>query len=227
MAQIQAVGADNGAGAATLAFTVTSTGANRFLCVVFGCGSNATITGVTDNLTQTWTKFSADENGTKTHCWYKENSASGVTTVTVTFPVSNDSTGIFMERDDILTVAPADIESTQNAAVAGAGPLWTSNTTGTMAQNKELGIGWAYQLTTQPYFDNAGSGWTAITGTNITNGETTNTGGESIFVELQEYTSGGTSTATGTCPNTTTTVYSRVTLFKMVDTVGNLAWITA
>jgi hypothetical protein len=224
MAQVQARGGDNGAGGTTLQFTsITSTGAGNFLCIVFGCGSNMTITGVTDNLTQTWSKFSVDEDGTKTHCWYKENSASGVTTVTVTFPSSNDSTGVFMERNDILTSASADIESTQNTAVAGAGPLWTSNATGTMAQNHELGIAWAYQLNGQPYFDNAGSGWTAITGTGITNGEAVNAGGESIFVELQEFTAGGTATATGTCPDTTTTLYSRVALFKLAASAQTAA----
>lgn len=206
MSQIQAVGADTGAGATSLSFTVSSTTAGHQLVILLYVTSiGITISSVSDGHSGTWTERGA---GANCHCVDSLNCAGSITTVTVNFSASAIAMGFIMERDDITGFDQIVSQNTQTSVTT-----WTSNTSAAMAQNTEIGFGWAGSTAGQAQFQGAGTGWSNLTGTNITSGTHDNTtDGDSLKGEFQVFTSGGTTSASGACSSTANPL-SRLVLY--------------
>lgn len=199
MANIQAVGADNAAGATTLVATIASSGGGNFLgCFVETFSTGAT--SVTDNQSQTWTNSGVtglSGSGERIQFFYMKNSLGGVTTVTANIP-SGPGIIFAFEESGIDTAVGIDITpvgSTSQAAVTS----WTSGTLTTVTANAILygacvtgsGISRSFAV---------GSGWSTPTGTGITGGVHDNTtDSDEGFIERQVAGAAGNYQANGTC----------------------------
>jgi hypothetical protein len=127
------------ASAATVAVTITASAAGCLLVVSTFTGSNHTTTGVSDNINGStgWTQATSaagSQGASRTEdIWYHLNPGSGVTTVTVTFSVS-DTTGkeaIVHEFAAVSTFDTGahlnDIASAASQTGAAATPSTTTN----------------------------------------------------------------------------------------------------
>jgi hypothetical protein len=180
MGQIQCVAVDNGSGG-----TSKSSGSGHFIAVAIAFNRYAntkSISNVTDNLSQSYSYVGISGNGTwENAIYYKENSAAGVTTITVTFDSSTECIIYAMERDDILTSSSLDVYGigAQNDSTVWGGDdseLVTTNAndfclvSASCSANSDVGF-------------TIDSPWSPVTGDNITSGRHGNTtDGDSGFL---------------------------------------------
>lgn len=216
MAQVQAVGVDNGAGGTSLVGTVASTAAASGLILIFFTTSNQTVVTVTDNKSQTWL---VKATGGKLHCAIFPNSASAVTTVTTTLPISDNAIGFFIERNDVLGTDFYDTNSGAQTSQSGV-TTFTSTTTGTPAQANSLAVGVAGSTTGAAQFDGSapGNSFTNLAGTSLTNG-VHDGGGVAGYCLTKTITSAAAQTASGQCV-VGANPFSRCFLFAMVASGG-------
>ncbi len=128
----------------TVAFTYAGgVTAGDFLFVILAIGTSAGATGVADSLGQTWLKAISKTQSTITcEIWYKENTAAGTPTVTITIGGTSaiNITGELGEASGIASASSLD----QTASAAGSltTALITGNT-GPLANSTELYLaGW-------------------------------------------------------------------------------------
>lgn len=127
------------ASAATVDVTMSSTASGCFLVVSCFTGANHTVTGVSDNINGSsgWTQAPSAagvQGATRTEdIWYHLNPGAGVTTITVTFSVSDTTNkeAIAHEFAGTVTFDTAnhldDIASAASQAGAAATPSTTTN----------------------------------------------------------------------------------------------------
>ena len=160
--QIEVVGsASNGANPAvtTLTLGTSTTSGELIAVVVYVQGNNGNEPTVTDSASQSYTKAFGTKNGNvNTLLFYKENSASGVTSVTVTCQTGDDKGGAIMGHyTGVATSGSLDV--TANPALS-AGTPWSSPTV-TTTQADEVLIGGVSGLRISNNADFAASGsWT-------------------------------------------------------------------
>ena len=111
---VQTVG--GGYGVSPQSTTITSSTAGNLLVIAITTYVNAvgTVTGVTDNKSQTWVQATGargtnSANNTATDIWYFPNTASGVTSVTVTFTGGALAEQTVYEVSGIKTSSPLDV----------------------------------------------------------------------------------------------------------------------
>ncbi len=190
--KVQSVGNSNSVNSTTLVTTITATQLGSLIVVCAGSQSG-TLT-CTDSAAQTYTSAVtvADGGGTPHHnyIFYKANSASGVTTVTITDGTSTALNMIVSEYANI-TVTPLDKTASNNGS---ASTSFTSTSTATTTQANELLIGCAYDIAKNNVTFLPGSKWTAAASTQ--NG--VGAAGGTLFQEEQYVSSTGAYAATGT-----------------------------
>jgi len=201
MALIQAVANDNGAGATTLVATIASSTVGSCLTAIVGRLANL-VTGVTDNLAQTYTAaFTPGAFTEAAGAWICPNSAAGVTTITATFSASTGSVIFALEESGIVTASPVD-QTQRSTSTSGA--TYDSGATATTTNANDVGYAIACSAATSNVNFAADAGWTAVTGTGITSGHHGNTTeGDDLFVARREYTATGAYSATGTLTSNT------------------------
>lgn len=148
----QAYGTNSGT-VSTVSITITSSTAGNLLAVDIDClienpSDTLSVSGVTDNKGQTWSKATGAAGSylysgaypAITDIWYFPNSAAGVTTVTVTFTgtgVGTDTISTFCEVSEITgcaTSSPVDAVASLSNATSTTVALSASVTT-TLAQD--------------------------------------------------------------------------------------------
>jgi hypothetical protein len=234
MAAVQAVGGDNGAIAATtLVITITSSTAGS--CLIAGSGQYGwDVTGVTDNLTQTWTQaFTPIGNTESSSIWYCPNTASGVTTVTITYGTARKSDGFVLEESGIATSSPFDIFSTTPLNNFSVGTTWAAVTTGTTNQANEIAICIAStaagsDITFALDATSTSAGWAGLTGTGLTSGRVnTSANGSDTLISRRVLSATGTIDCSGTNVTNPGDAQIAIATFKIAATSGNLSWIRA
>jgi hypothetical protein len=224
MALVQAVANDNGAGAATITATISSSTAGNCLVVVIGRNGRL-ITGVTDNQSQTYVQaYTPLNNGTEdTSTWVFPNTAAGVTLITATFSSSQGSVIFAIEESGLETSSVVDASAVTAGAVQAT---WSSSATAISSTTVGYGICCSTGGSSQSIAVTA-SGWSDVTGTGITAGHHGNaTEGDDLYMCRQVFASSGSKTASGTL--TSSVESSAIVLLKILaSTAGNIAWITA
>jgi hypothetical protein len=210
MSLVQAVANDNGAGATTVACTIASSTAGNCLIVVVGVYAD-TVTGVTDNLSQTYTPaYTPGSDHVTPGVWTCPNTASGVTTITATFSSSHGSVIFGIEESGIVTSSPVDQH--KEAAFATV-TVWDTTAATTTTQENSIGYASICAADGSNSSFAADAGWTPVSGTGITSGHHGNTTeGDDCFVARREYTTTGAYSATGTC--TAATVAPTIVILK-------------
>lgn len=202
MATVQTIAGDNGAGGTTIARTITSSTAGNCLIAVIGIlGKN--VTGVTDNLGQTW--IQAATPGTNTEhpaFWYFPNTASGVTTVTATFSASFPSVIFVHEESGLATSSTKDKDAFSTSA---SSTTWDTTATASTTQADEIAFAAvASSSGSSRSFaldgTSSGAGWAVTSGTGITSGHHGNTtDGNDLFLARRVLSATGTYNCSGTC----------------------------
>jgi hypothetical protein len=162
------------------------------------------VTGVTDNLAQTYTRAFTPGTGTEhSSVWTFPNSAAGVTLLTATFSVSRASSMFGLEESGLVTSNPADTFAFSASALV---TVLDSGASATTAQaNEVLYTVFASSDGSSRSFA-ATDGSTAVTGTGITSGHHGNaTDGNDCFVSRREVTATGAYNGTGTCTSSVAT----------------------
>lgn len=211
---VQSVGNNNGAGATTLVFTVSATGAGKFLSLELGCRGARVISSVSDNINGTtgWVvknptagaPDNPDALATNKPCFaYHLNPGAGVTTITVTLDASGVAGG-FASEVNPGTATPSFLGFIIGANGSIGVTNWTSNPLTISAAQAICVLGISSAGTTGLTYT-AGASYTALSGTGITSGSNTNlTDADQVFGEFQDIASSGTSiAATGTSTSAT------------------------
>lgn len=223
MAQVQAVGNDNGAGGTTLVVTIAASTAGSLLIAVIGCYGKD-VTSVTDNLAQTWTQaYTPGTNTEHPAFWYRANTASGVTTVTATFSVSRQSDMAVLEENGMATASPFDKHAQSTSALS---TTWDTGATAATVQADELAlcaVASASGSNRSFALDGTSSsaGWAGISGTNITSGRVAATAnGFDLFIARRTLSATGAYNASGTCTNSVRV--AAIATFKTASTASIL-----
>lgn len=203
MSNLQSVAADNGLGATTLVITIAATTAGSTLVVAVAVDGNQTAT-VADNKaggSQTYgtPKVALAASGSQTgYIWTCENSAAGVTQITVTLSSSTDAQGYVAEESGLVSTGNFD---NGNSLLNGSGTAFTSNgASATQAGDIAYGLGTNGGV---PGFAVSG-GWSPLAGTGFTAGTHTNSGavqmlgGRKVLGAAGSYAFTGTTTSAAT-----------------------------
>ena len=130
-------GGTGGASSFTLS-GLTATSAGNLIVVPFSCGpSSVTITGVTDNKSQVYTQVpsarATDSTTNKmTDIWYFSNTASGVTSITVTLSGASNSSQYDFEEIEVSglkTSSPVDVSGNVSNGASGTSLVTAALTT--------------------------------------------------------------------------------------------------
>jgi hypothetical protein len=226
MAQVQAKASDNGGSATTVVVSgLSASGAgNCLIAILFNSGGGAdVISGVADDQSQSWTKFGGTHNWGLS-CWYKANTAAGVTSVTVTFSGARYANMLVIERNDIPT---SSVEAATQTITQDVGTFttWSSGNSGVPSQASCIAYGMAEVDSVTPAFAASGS-WSPVSATGLTSGERTSSGGIVTFWEEQVLSSASAVAATGTC-NSISYYDAGVWVFKLNASGIPVAWWTA
>lgn len=193
------------ANSTSLATTINGTGSGNLIVVSVNCNTTTAPT-VTDSASQTYTNAVSISSGTSiNYIFYKANTASGVTSVTVSDTTSTAINVVIAEYSGIATTTPLD--QTHSTATTAA-TAWTSGATSATTQASELLIG--SDMTNQH------ANTTQIAGTNYDEvGYITNTGAVNMvdFLEEDYVSATGTYAATGTASQNDNN-YALIATFK-------------
>lgn len=198
MANLQAVGNDNGVGGAgTITVTLPSVSAGSCLNAFVGIFSKD-VTGVQDSLGQTYTPGGALGADTESPgAWSFPNSAGSASPVviTATFSVSRASSMIVQEESGAAGSSPVA------GFKIGAAAVTTTPTSGSGAVSTNSAIGFTVLVSSgssnQSFASTDGS--TALTGTGLTSGHHGNASGSDLYVARQVLGAAGNYAATGSC----------------------------
>jgi hypothetical protein len=222
MAFIQAIAGDNSPSTTgtTLALTLPSNSTAG--SAIFVCTFGGSTTGVADDKSQTYTK--AGSVGSFVDLWYFLNSVVGVSVITVTSSGA-PMIGFAAEESGVLTSLAEDKYA---APVVQAGvTAFTSGVTGTTIQATEVLYGVHASNTGLGLTWTPGSGWAAITGTNITGGKHSHSvDGDELYMQRRAVSATGTYESDGTV-SSANNIGSLIVTFKQSATAGNIAWIRA
>ena len=193
----------------------TATTGGELIVFHLATGENGNIpTLVTDNQSQVYTSvYSVNIGGHwRTSLYYVANSASGVTTITITPNSDTHGGAIAQHYKGIATTSPLD----KNGGTPASSSAWSSATTSALSVSGELAIGtcWAEPGTASTSISPSGS-WTqdaTITTSNAFDGS------NGLSMALAHYTVAGTSGIANTGTNPTggvgTVDYAGIATFK-------------
>jgi hypothetical protein len=219
MAEIQAVGS-SGTGVASPTITIASSGAGHWLCILHTFSSDQ-VTSVTDNQGQTWTQAFVPDATSRVGCWYKENTAAGVTTVTTNFTFGAAWIAVVIERDDILTASSFDQNAHQLNALTTS---WNSGNTPATTNANDIAYGWLGSFNVQTYIPV--SDWFGLTGTGLATGVVNRAASDTGYFASRTLSATGAQAFTGTASGANDQ-YTGIVVFKLIPVLSNVAWITA
>lgn len=169
------------------------------LVALFAVGNSQFLTGVTDNLGQTWTRCvpASDGNGVL-QAWKKENTAAGVTIVTGTLASGAPVTPVLLSIDDMLTASAFD--SAPGTRQQTGVTTYVSNTSAAAAQPREIAIAVSYTTNGTGRLTGGAAGYTLAAGTGLTGGVHADaTAGTEALAQYKVLTAGGAEAAGGSC----------------------------
>lgn len=161
MAWVQSKTGSNGAGATTVAITLTSnitSGNTLILSSSDNNGAVNSISGVADGLGNSWSRATSDTEAAFVdgEIWYAPITHAGSCTVTITYTGSYSAAAVVVEASGLLTASPLD-QTQKNHAITGT--AMTSNATSSTTQANELVVGGGMSNGTGSTRLTAGSGY--------------------------------------------------------------------
>lgn len=195
--RVQAVSGATVANTTSLVIPISSTSSGNFIAVMVASSVAGTVT-VTDNLSQVYSTAISGTSGTHTnYIFYKANTSSGVTSITINSTSSSGIEGVVTEYFGISN-SPLDKTSTGNTTGT---PTFSSGSTATTTSAIELLLGSAHGVTKNNQTYTPGTGWSSVSTINGFNA-----GAGQLYVEDQYVALTGTYSATGTASGNDTII---------------------
>lgn len=207
--RVQAVTNHTISSSTSLSIPVSPTLSGDLIVVVVAC-NNTNAPTITDSSSQTYSLATSISTGSVVnYIFYKANTGSGVTSVTVNNSTSGNINAIIAEYFGVSASSPFD-QSQTNANTTTT--TWTSDNTLTTAQTYELLIGNTVSTQHNNTTYTAGPGWNAA-------GTIANSTGNLIsFLEEQYVNAVGTYAATGNVSQSDN-IYAAISTFKIASNV--------
>jgi hypothetical protein len=200
--------------------TITSSGAGHWLCILH-CFSSDQITSVTDNQSQTWTQAFVPDGTSRVGCWYKENTAAGVTSVTTNFTFGATWIAVVIERDDVPTSSSFDQHAHQLNTATTA---FNSGNTAATTNANDIAYGWVGSFSVETYAPSGG--YSNLSGTGLTAGVVNRAGSDTGYFASLALSSTGVQAFTGTA-SAANDQYTGVVAFKLLSSGVPVAWLRA
>jgi hypothetical protein len=208
MSFVQAIAGDNSPTNTTSLALTLPTPSTAGSMLIFACFSGS-FTSVTDDHAQTYT--TAGSVGSFVQLYYCPNSVAGVSVITGTC-TSSPVIAFAIEESGVVTTSAEDAFAMP--AVQTGVTSFTSGNSGTTTNANDVAYGVHASNTGNGLTWTAGSGWTPITGTNITGGHHLHTvDGDEMYVQRKTVTATGAYASDGTV-SSANNIGSGIVLFK-------------
>ena len=206
--RVQAVTGNTGSATTSLNIPIASTSTGNLIAVIVTSSVAGTVT-VTDNLSQVYSTAVSGTSSTHTsYIFYKANTASGVTSITIN---STSSSGLAAIVTEYFGISATPLDKTSTGTVTGAS-AFTSGATATTTSAVELLLGSANGITKNNQTYTPGTSWGSV---GTSNGF--NAGAGQIYAEDQYVSSVGAYTATGTASGNDT-IIANIATFIITNT---------
>lgn len=210
---VQSNGNANSSNGTTLSTTLSKSSTSGNLIVVTASASTGSLT-CTDNLSQTYsTAVTTTTAGDVIYTFYKANTASGVTTLTIT---NGSSTAMNMIVTEYSNISSTPLDQTQSNLATSTS--FTSNATSATTQANELLIGATFDRVKNNVTITPGKNWIAIN--TIQNG--VGAAGGTLFQQEQFVQTTGAYASTGTI-SANDAYLATIATFKISPVPANLA----